>query len=117
MEICFISSLYNEDIDISKLVAQLRLLPGLFEIKDNGSVGLSTIIKNLQDMSRNRRFLISEVEKIVRFTFTFTCHKCRKLRDLFCFEAPKDIPQVNYGKQPTTCTNVDAYSQKYIGYH
>ena len=27
---------------------------------------MSTIIKKLQDMSRNRRFLISEVEKIVR---------------------------------------------------
>ena len=27
---------------------------------------MSTIIKKLQDMSRNRRFLISEVEKIAR---------------------------------------------------
>ena len=29
-------------------------------------VHMSTIIKKLQDMSRNRRFLISEVEKIAR---------------------------------------------------
>ena len=37
---------------------------------------MSTFIRKLQDMSQNRRFLLSEVEKIVRFTFTFTSHKC-----------------------------------------
>ena len=35
---------------------------------------MSTLIRKLQDMSRNRCFLLSEVEKIVRFTFT--SHKC-----------------------------------------
>ena len=29
---------------------------------------------------------------------------------LFCFEARKNIPWVNYGKQPATHTNADAYS-------
>ena len=50
---------------------------------------------------------MSEVEK---FTFTFTCHKYRKCVHLFYFEARKNMPQVNYGKQPTAHTNVDAYS-------
>ena len=60
------ASLYSEETDMSKLMSQLKLLPSLFRIKDNGTIDMSTIIKKLQDMSRNRRFLISEVEKIVR---------------------------------------------------
>ena len=46
--------LYSEEIDTSKLMSQLKLLPSLFGIK-----------AKLQDMSRNRHFLVSEVEKIV----------------------------------------------------
>ena len=33
----------------------------------------------------------------------------------FCFEALKNIPQVNYGKQPAARSNVGACSQKYSG--
>ena len=39
--------------------------------KDNDTIDMGIINKKLQDMSRNRRFLISEVEKIVKVTFTF----------------------------------------------
>ena len=51
---------------MSKLVSELKLLPSLFEFKDNYTIDMSTIIKKSQDMSRNRHFLISEVEKIAR---------------------------------------------------
>ena len=57
------------------------------------TVDMSTIIQRLQDMSRNGRFWMSEVEK---FTFIFTCLKNRTWTHLFCFEARKNIPQVNY---------------------
>ena len=36
----------SEDIGISKLVSQLKLLPTLFELKDNDTINTSTIIKN-----------------------------------------------------------------------
>ena len=35
---------------ISKLVSQSRLLPSLFELKDNDTIIMKTIIKKLQDM-------------------------------------------------------------------
>ena len=56
----------SKDIGISKLVSQLKLLQNVFEHKDNGTVVMSTIIKKLQDMSRNRSLFLSEVGKIVR---------------------------------------------------
>ena len=37
----------------------------LFELKYDDTIDISTIIEKLKDISRNRRFLISEVEKIV----------------------------------------------------
>ena len=46
-----------EDIGISKSISQLKILPSLFELKD--------IINNLQHISQNRRFLISEGAKIL----------------------------------------------------
>ena len=46
-------------------MSQLKLLPSLFGIKGNGTIDMSTIIKKLQDMSLNRRFLVGEVENIV----------------------------------------------------
>ena len=36
----------------------------LFELKDNDTIDMSAIIEKLQDMPRNRHFLISEAEKI-----------------------------------------------------
>ena len=47
----------REDIGISKLISQLKILPSLFELKD--------IINKLQHISQNRRFLISEGAKIL----------------------------------------------------
>ena len=44
---------------------------------------MSTIVKTLQDISRNKS------RKYCKVNFTFTSHKCRKLRHLFCFEARK----------------------------
>ena len=41
-------------------------MPSLFELKGNGTVAMSTIIKKLQDMTRNRGLFISEIGKIVR---------------------------------------------------
>ena len=38
-----------DDIGISKLVSQLKLLSSLFEFKDNDTNDMSTIIKKLQD--------------------------------------------------------------------
>ena len=61
----FLHEIISEDVGISKLVSQLKLLPSLFELKDNDLIVMSTIIKKLQDMSRNRSFLISEVGKTV----------------------------------------------------
>lgn len=46
-------------------MSQLKLLPSLFGIKGNGTIDMSTIIKKLQDVSLNRRFLVGEVENIV----------------------------------------------------
>ena len=56
----------SKDIGINKLVSQLKLLQSLFELKDNDTVEMSTIIKKLRNMSRNRSLFISEVGKIVR---------------------------------------------------
>ena len=38
----------SEDIGISKLVPQVKLLPSLFKLKDNDTIVMSTIIKNSQ---------------------------------------------------------------------
>ena len=62
----FLFEINSEDIGISKLVSQLKLLPSLFELKDNDTIDMWTIIKKFQDMSRNKRFLISEVGNIVK---------------------------------------------------
>ena len=40
-------------------------MPSLFELKDNDTVVMSTIIKKLQNMSQNSLF-VSKVGKIVR---------------------------------------------------
>ena len=66
LDITFLFEINSESNGISKLVSQLQLLPSLFELKDNGTIFISTIIKKLQDMSRNRSLFISEVGKIVR---------------------------------------------------
>ena len=63
----FLFEINSEDIGgISKLVSQLKLLPSLFELKDNDTIDMWTIIKKFQDMSRNKRFLISEEGNIVK---------------------------------------------------
>ena len=62
----FFKNINSKDIGISNLVSQLKLLPSLFELKDNGTGVMSTIIKKLQDRSQNRSLFINEVEKIVR---------------------------------------------------
>ena len=62
----FLLEINSEGIGISTLVSQLKLLPSLFELTYIDTIDMSTIIKKLQDLSRNRRFLISEVKKIVR---------------------------------------------------
>ena len=42
----------SENTDISKLLTELKLLASLFELKDNDAIVMSTIIKNVQDLSR-----------------------------------------------------------------
>ena len=77
MIICF--EINSKDIGISKLVSQLKLLPSLFELEDNDTVVMSTIIKKkLQGMSQNTSLFISEVEKIIRLLLFFTSQKCQK---------------------------------------
>ena len=39
----------SESIGTSKLVSQLKPLPSLFELKENDTIVMSTIIKKLQD--------------------------------------------------------------------
>ena len=105
--VLFLFDINNEDIAISKLVSQLKLLPSLFELKDNDTIIMSTFIKKLLEMWRNRSFLISEVGKIVRFFLLSQATRCRKSRHIFCFEARKKIPQINYKKphgEITDCT-------------
>ena len=79
-------------------------MPSLFELKDDDTIDMSTIITKMQDMLRKRRFLISKVKNFVS-TFTFTSHKCWKLGHIFCFEGRKNIQ--------TARSNVDACPQKY----
>ena len=57
----------SKDRGFSKLIPQLKTLPSLFEVKDNDTIIMNTIINKLQHISRNRGFLISEVGKIIRF--------------------------------------------------
>ena len=53
----FLFEINSEDIDTSKLPSQLKLLPNLFQLKENGTIVMSTIIKKLQDMSGNSSFV------------------------------------------------------------
>ena len=62
----FLFEFNNDDVGINSLVPQLKLFTSLFELKDNDTNDISTIIKKLQDMSRHRHFLITKVENIVR---------------------------------------------------
>ena len=55
----FLFEINSEDIDISKLPSQLKLLSNLFELKENDTIVMSTIIKKLQDMPRNSSFVKS----------------------------------------------------------
>ena len=48
--VLFLFDINNEDIVISKLVSQLKLLPSLIELKDNNTIILSTINKKLPEM-------------------------------------------------------------------
>ena len=59
----FLFQINSKDKGISKLL--LTLLPSLFELKDNDAIVMSTIIKKLQDMSRNRSFLISKIVRLL----------------------------------------------------
>ena len=61
-----ISSQPIVDVQFTSCVYRVKLLPSLFELKDNDTVVMSTIIKKLQDMSRNRSYLVCEEGKIVR---------------------------------------------------
>ena len=73
----FLFEINSEDIGISKLVSQLKLSPSLFELKDNDTIVMTTIINKLQHMSRNRRTLLNKWSmKDYKVTFTFPSHKC-----------------------------------------
>ena len=80
----------------------------LFELNDNDTIVISTIIKKLQDMSRNTS------RKYCKVTFTFASQKYQKWRHFFHFEELKNIPQVNYGKQPSARSNVGACSKNIL---
>ena len=85
----FLFETNSKDIRISKLVLQLKLFPSLSELKDNDTVVMSTITK--KDISRNRSLFISKVRKIFRLLLVSQATNAES----------DDIPQVNYGKQPT----------------
>ena len=46
-QICIRVPLTARTYDIRKLVSQLKLLPSLFELRENGRIDMSTIIKKL----------------------------------------------------------------------
>ena len=46
----FLFDINDEDIVISKLISQLKLLPSLIRLKDNDTIVMSTIIKKLPEM-------------------------------------------------------------------
>ena len=52
----FLFKINSKDFSISKLVSQLKLSPSSFELKDNDTIGMSTIFKKLLVMSRNSVF-------------------------------------------------------------
>ena len=60
-------------------------MSSLLELKDNG-------IKKLQDMSRNRNFLISDAEKTVRLLLLSQATNAESER---IFSARKNIPRIN----------------------
>ena len=101
----FLFDINDEDIVISKLVSQLKLLPSLIRLKDNDTIVMSTIIKKLPEMWGNGSLLIAEVGKIVRFFLLSQATRWRKWRRFFCFEAHKDILQVNHEKPHGEITN------------
>ena len=79
----------SEGIVFSKLVSQLKLLPILSELEDKDTIVMGTIRKDCKVFSLSQ------------------ANRCQKWRYLFCFEARKNIPQVNYGKphrEKTDCT-------------
>ena len=85
----FLFDINSKGTVISKLVSQFKLLASLFELEDNDTIIVSTIRKDC------KVFKLSQA------------NRCRKWRYLFCFEARKNIPQVNYGKphvETTDCT-------------
>ena len=67
------------------LVSQLKLLPSLSELKGNDTIVVSTIIKKVQEMGRNISFLVSKVEKIVRYFYFHKpkVTKCQKVTASF----------------------------------
>ena len=60
---------------------------------------MSTINKKLEDMSRNRSFLISKVGKIVRLLLLSQAAIAKNNSIFFAFKHAKTY--LNYGKQPT----------------
>ena len=43
----FVFEINSEDIGISKLVSRSKLLSSLFELKDNGTIVMSNIVKKI----------------------------------------------------------------------
>ena len=74
---------------MNKLVSQLKLLPSIFALKDSDTIVMSTIIKKLQDMSQNRRFLMSEVEKIARLLLLSPATNAESVRIFSALECVK----------------------------
>ena len=48
----FLFEIDSENIGISKLVSQLKLLPSLFELIDNNTIDMSTIIKKFSVVTK-----------------------------------------------------------------
>ena len=66
-------------------------------------------------MSENRRFLISEVEKIVSLLFLSPARNAKSERIFSALKRVKRYPRSILVKKSTTCANVDACSQKHSG--
>ena len=69
---------------------------------------MNSIIKKLQDMSRNRS------RKYCKVTFTFTSHKYQILRHLSCSEARKTCIRPTMGNKQAARSNIGACSKKIL---
>ena len=87
------------------------MLPSLFELKDNGTVVMSIIIKKLQDKLRNRSLFISEVGKILKLLLLSQATNAEIDGIFSALKQVKTYRRLKFWKQPTARSNVSVCLQ------